>query len=155
MMRLAAIPERAAQRAQGIAQHARPAGAADVQPADFSVAAYAFGHAEDVRNRNPVAPLHGGIADRENPICSFLVKNAAVYCYSSINNIQYDASRGYRAFGKRADENAFSVADGRIHAGPSGAEGDRRALAKQGSDDFLGCGHDGDGSQAELRYSKP
>ena len=155
MMRLAEIPERASQRAQGVAQHARPAGAARVQPSGFSVAAYAFGHAENIRNRNPVAPLHGGIADRANPICSFLVKYASVYCYSSINNIQYNASKGNCAFGKRSDENALSVADGRIHAGPSGTEGDRRVLEKQGGDDFLGCGHDGNGSQAEVRYSKP
>ena len=149
MMRLTVIPERASQRTQGVAHHARPTGTAGVQPSDFSAAAYAFGHAEDIRDRNPVAPLHGGITDREKPICSFSVKNAPVYCYSSINSIKYNASDGNCAFGNRSDENALSVADGRIHAGPSGAEGHRRVLAEQGGDDFPGCGHDGNGFQAE------
>lgn len=149
MMRLAVIPKRATQRTQGIAQQACPTGAARVQPSDFSVAAYAFGHAEDVRNRNPVAPLHGGIADRVNPICSFLVKNTSMYCYSSINNIQYNASKGNCTFGTRLDENALSVADGWIHAGPSGAERDRRVLAEQGGDDFRRFRHDEDGLRTE------
>ena len=149
MMRLAVIPKRAAQRTQGKAQQARPTGAARVQPSDFSVAAYTFGHAENFRNRNPIAPLHGGIADRVNPICSFHVKNTSMYCYSSINNIQYNASKGNRAFGTRLDENALSVADGRIHAGPSGAERDRRALAEQGGDDFRRFRHDEDGLRTE------
>ena len=61
-----------------------PTGAPGVQTADASVVAYAFGHTEDVLERNPVASGHGGVADRINPICSFIVKNASVDCYSSV-----------------------------------------------------------------------
>ena len=122
MMRLAEIPERPAQRAQGEANQSGPSGEPCVQAPDPIAAPHAFSHAEDIGGRNPIATPYRSVADRENPICSFLVKNASVYCNPSINVIQYNASTVERAGFQRLDGNALSVADGRIHAGSEGRE---------------------------------
>ena len=63
MMRLTVIPERASQRTQGVAHHARPTGTAGVQPSDFSAAAYAFGHAEDEATEERATILTGPWAE--------------------------------------------------------------------------------------------
>ena len=84
MKRLTQFPERAADRTKSMANQPGPTGVPGVQTADASVATHAFGYTEDVLERNPVASGHGGVADRINPICSFIVKNASVDCYSSI-----------------------------------------------------------------------
>ena len=149
MMRLAEIPKRASQRAQGESKEACPAGAASIEAMDMAVAAHAFGHAENVRGRNPVSILYGRVADHKEPICSFIVNNASVYCYSSVISVKYNASKENRAGGQRLDENALFVADGWMHAETAGAEGDGYLLLEQRDDDFLSCGHDGDGFRME------
>lgn len=87
MRRSTQLPEHAADRTQGVANQPGPAGKPGIQTAEASVAAHAFGYSEDVLDWNPIAPGHGGIADRIYPLCSFFVKNAPVDCYSSINLI--------------------------------------------------------------------
>ena len=84
MKRLTQFTEREADRTKSIANQPGPTGAPGVQTADAPIAADAFSHSEDILDRNPVAPGHGGITDRINPICSFIVKNASVDCYSSV-----------------------------------------------------------------------
>lgn len=146
MKRLAETPDRAAQRTQGKAQQADPAGAMGLQSPDPVAAEHAFGHAEDIRGRDPVAARHSSITDHEKPICSFIVKNKPMQYQSSVNLVQYNASTMERVGWQRMDDNALSVADGRMHAESERVEGDGRALLKKGGDDFLSLGHDGDQS---------
>ncbi len=148
-MRLAEIPKRAAQRAQGESQQARQPAAGGVQPDVFSVAADAGGDTEHVGFRNPVAAVHGGIADNEKPICSFFVKSITMQDKTSVDLIEYNASARDGARWPRTDGREFAVANGGMHAGPAGAEGDGRALPEQGGDDFRGFGHDGRGFRME------
>lgn len=140
MMRLAEIPERAAQGAQGEAQAARQAAAEGVQSADGVVAAQALREADHVGGRNPFAAGEGSVSGQKQPFCSFIVKNDSVECQTIGRSIQCNASKveGVRIRG--ADENGLSIANGRIHAGTVGAEGDARALAQERLDDFAGCG---------------
>ena len=145
MMRLAVIPERAAQGAQLKPQHAGPASAACVEALDFSVASHAMGDAKDVGRRDPVAALHGGVANGEKPICSIIVKSITVQDKTSVNLIEYNASTRDGAGRSGQDGHDFTVADGRMHAGPAGTEGDGRALPEQRGDDFRGFRHDGGG----------
>ena len=138
MMRLAEIPERAANRAQGEAQQPGKAAGRAVQPAGFAVAAHAFGDAEDVGRRNPVAAFHGGIADHENTARSFFVENGPVDCAPSANFVQYDASTADGGCVQGLDGNDISVEDRWIHARSKGLETGGRMLAQERFDDFAG-----------------
>lgn len=140
MMRLAAIPERAAQGAQGEAQAARQAAAEGVQSADGVVAAQTLREADHIGGRNPFAAGEGSVSNQKQPFCSFIVKNDSVECQTVGRSIQYNASNVEGVGVRGADENGFSVANGRIHAGTMGAEGDARALAQERLDDFAGFG---------------
>lgn len=128
---------------------ASPAGESGVQTMVFFFATYAFGHAENIADRNPIAALHGGIADRENPICSDPVNNATMHYYSPANLVEYSVSAENVAVNQRPDKNAVPVADGRIHARSGRFEGDGRALLEQCGDDGLNLGHGGDGFRME------
>lgn len=145
MMRLAICPERAPHGAKGKAQQTGPAGEPSVQPSVASVAPHASRHTENVPGGNPVATGDGRIADRKNPICSFIVKNTTMHCKSSAKLVEYNASAGWYAPGWRQKGDGVAVANDRRHAGAAGAEGDRRALLEKRGDDFLDFGHDGGG----------
>ena len=148
-MRLAEIPERAAQRAQGMAQQTRPAGAAGVEALDLAVAADAFGNTEHGGVRNPVAAVQGGIAGGENAVRSFFVNCISMQDKSSVDLVEYNASTKDMARWPRLDGHEFAVADGGIHAGAAGSERDGRALAEQRGDDFRVFGHDDRGFRME------
>ena len=144
-MRLTEIPKRAAPRAQGEAHQARQSAAGGIQPDRFSVAADAGGEAEHVGFRNPLAAVHGGVTDGEKPICSIIVKSITMQDKTSVNLVEYNASTRDGAGRSGQDGHDFTVADGRMHAGPAGTEGDGRALPEQRGDDFRGFRHDGRG----------
>ena len=149
MMRLAVIPERAAQGAQLKPQHAGPASAACVEALDFSVASHAMGDAKDVGRRDPVAALHGGVANGEKPICSIIVKSITMQDKTSVNLIEYNASTRDGARWPRQENHVIAVADGRVHAGSAGAERNGRALQEKRYDDFRGFDHVDDGFRME------
>ncbi len=149
MKRLAEMDQHAAQRAQGKTQEAGPTGATGVQEPDLPVLTRTCGDADHVGFGDPVAALHGGIADGKNAICSFFVNCASVQDKPAVNLIKYNASTVDRADIQRLDENAVSVADGRMHAGPLSVKGDGRALLEQRGEDGLDIAHDGDGFRVE------
>lgn len=138
MMRLAEIPERAADRAQGEAQQAGASVGRAIQPAGFAVVPRALGYAKNVGRRNPVPALHGGVADHENPACSFFVQNGPMDYAPSAILVQYDASAADIGCVQRPDGNDVSVVNRWIHAGSMGPEMDRRATAQERFDDFGG-----------------
>ena len=142
MMRLAVIPERAPQRAQGMAEQSRPAGTAGVEAPNLAVAANACGKAEHVGVRNPVAAVQRGVAAGEHAVCSFLINCASMQDKPAVVLIEYNASTAEDAGRSRLDLHDVAVADGGIHAGSAGAERAGRALPEQRHDDCLGFGHD-------------
>ena len=146
-MRLAEIPKRAPYRAQNEARQARQSAAGGIQPDRFSVAADAGGEAEHVGFRNPLAAVHGGVADNQNPICSFIVNRISMQDKTSVYLVEYNASTTDGAGRSGPDGHDFAVAYGGMHAGPAGTEGDRRALPEQRGDDFRGFGHDDGGGR--------
>ena len=149
MMRLAVIPERAAHRSQGESHQACPSAAGGIQPDVFSIAADAGGEAEHVGRRNPVAPVHGGVANGEKPICSIIVKSITVQDKPPVNLIEYNASTRDGARWPRQENHVIAVADGRVHAGSAGAERNGRALQEKRYDDFRGFDHVDDGFRME------
>lgn len=128
----------AAQRPQGEAQQAGPAGAAGVESANPVAAPRALGRAQDVGGRNPVAALHGGVANGEHPMRLAIAIQAAVEDQSPVVFIQHDASAADGVCVRRLDGHDVAVADGRVHAGFVGAERDARALVEQSGNDFAG-----------------
>ena len=146
-MRLAEIPKRAPHRAQNEAHQACQSAAGGVQPKDFSVAADAGGDAQHVFGRDPLAAVHGGVADNQNPICSFIVNRISMQDKTSVYLVEYNASTTDGAGRSGPDGHDFAVAYGGMHAGPAGTEGDRRALPEQRGDDFRGFGHDDGGGR--------
>ena len=146
-MRLAEIPKRAPYRAQNEARQARQSAAGGIQPDRFSVAADAGGDAQHVLGRDPLAAVHGGVADNQNPICSFIVNRISMQDKASVYLIEYNASTTDGAGRSGQDGHDFAVADSGGHAGPADAEGDGRALPEQGGDDFRGFGHDDGGGR--------
>ena len=146
-MRLTEIPKRAAPRAQGEAHQARQSAAGGIQPDRFSVAADAGGDAQHVLGRDPLAAVHGGVADNQNPICSFIVNRISMQDKTSVYLVEYNASTTDGAGRSGPDGHDFAVAYGGMHAGPAGTEGDRRALPEQRGDDFRGFGHDDGGGR--------
>ena len=148
-MRLAEIPKRAAQRAENETHQTCQPVTGGIQPDRFSAAADAGGDAEHVGGRDPLAAVHGGIADGENAVCSFFVNCISMQDKSSVGLIEYNASTAQAARRSRPDGHDVAVADGGIHAGPAGAERDGRALAEQRGDDFRVFGHDDRGFRME------
>ena len=146
-MRLAEIPKRAAQRAENETHQTCQPVTGGIQPDRFSVAADAGGDAQHVFGRDPLAAVHGGVADNQNPICSFIVNRISMQDKTSVYLVEYNASTTDGAGRSGQDGHDFAVADGGMHAGPADAEGDGRALPEQGGDDFRGFRHDGGGGR--------
>lgn len=142
-MRLAKIPDCTTQRAQGIAQQARPAGSAGVESASDAGVAHPFRHAQQGLRGDPFAALHRGVADRIISAGAFAAPDAAMQDQSAMELAKHHAS-GRRRVRRRPDGNRVAIADGGIHAGAAGAENDARALLEKGGDDFLRLGHEGD-----------
>ena len=141
MTRLADIPKRAAQRAQGVAQQPGEARRERVEAAFACAAADRLGPAENIHRRNPVAALQGGVRRQKTPAGGSIVPDETMDYQSSAEPVQYDAAAREGAGAHGFDAENFAVADGRIHARAEGLEGDGRVLAQQGFDDFLGIGH--------------
>ena len=148
-MRLAEIPKRAPYRAQNEARQARQSAAGGIQPDRFSVAADAGGDAQHVFGRDPLAAVHGGVADNQNPICSFIVNRISMQDKTSVNLVEYNASTTDGAGRSRQENHVIAVADGRVHAGSAGAERNGRALQEKRYDDFRGFDHVDDGFRME------
>lgn len=149
MMRLADIPKRAVQRAQGVAQQPGEARRESVEPAVACAAADRLGQAENVCRRDPVTAFQGRIRRHEAPARGGIIPDETMDCQSSAISVQYDASSresvGWRGF----DAEDFAVADDRIHARAEGLKGYGGVLAQQGFDDFLGSGHGRDRVQMQ------
>lgn len=149
MKRLMDMNQCPAQRAQGVAQQARPTGATGVQASDFVVVTNSHGDADHVGVRDPVAASYGGIADDPNAICSIFVNRISMDDNSAVSLAKYNASTTDGAGWSRFDGHDVAVADGGVHAGPAGADRDGRSLPEKRGDDFLDFGHDDGGLRTE------
>lgn len=141
MTRLADIPKRAAQRAQGVAQQPGEARRESVEPTVACAAADRLGQTENVCRRDPVAAFHGGVRRHEAPVPGWIVPDETMDCQSSAISVQYDASSRESVGWRGVDAENFAVADGRIHARAESLKGNGGVLAQQGFDNFLGIGH--------------
>lgn len=150
----ASIRERAAHWPQGMAEPAlRPAGR-PVQAVHPVSALRPFRYAEKIAGGHPFAAFRGGIGHGIARAGAPIAADQAVEYQPFVLPEQHDGPAARIAGVQRPDAHRVAIPDRRIHAGPAGAEGDRRTLEKQPLDEMFGVGHNRLISQTE-RYRKP
>ena len=131
----AQMRERAAQRAQGVADQTGHAAGCAIQRADSISAPHPFGHAKKVVGGHPFTALRGGIGHGVEGARLSIAADHAVKDQTVVFPIQQDEA-GLRIPGLQgADAHGFAIADGGVHAGAARAEGHGGLLVQQLFDD--------------------